>query len=95
MTEKEILGEDGNIFWTDLSKYYPDRDQDTILPLQKKFARTANVKNTLVIELIGTFASLIDPKDYHYNDQSVKEFSYSLNGKICIALLKFWPTGLI
>ena len=30
LTEQEILGEGYNLFWTDLSKYYEDRESEII-----------------------------------------------------------------
>lgn len=57
--------------------------------------RKSNSKNTLVFEIIGIFAELVEPCNYHFNDKSVKELSCKVDGNIVVALLKFWPMGLI
>jgi len=54
LSEQIILGEDYQIFWTDLSRYYPERESK-INQLQVKYARKSKSLNTLVIELVGTF----------------------------------------
>ena len=70
------------IFWTDILKYYPEREND-IKDLQIKYAWKKNSKNTLVIEMVGTFVTLIDPyienTIYHFNDLSIKEIKCTIN----------------
>ena len=70
LSEQIILGEDYQIYWTDLSKYYPERDSE-INQLQVNLARKSKSTNTIVIEPVGTFLQLIDPhtdENFHFND---------------------------
>jgi hypothetical protein len=63
LTQPEIIGQGMQVIWTDLSQYYPEREDDPQLQLlKKKYARKSRCKNTLVIEPIGTFFELIDPQ---------------------------------
>lgn len=57
--------------------------------------RKSRSRNTLVIEILGIFAELVDPQAYHYNDRTVKELSCEVDGNTVVALLKFWPMGLV
>ena len=84
------------IFWTDLSKYYPDR-QEAIYDLQEKYARKCKIRNTLVIEMVGTFLHLIDPSDpeLRFNDPSVKQVKCIIEDQVFVAIVKLWPMGLI
>lgn len=96
LNEKSILGEEIYVFWTDLCKYYPEREE-IISNQQKQLARQTKCPNSLVIELIGTFLQLIDPEspDLTINDQSIKQLKCEINGQVCIVLIKFWPMGLL
>jgi len=60
LTEANILGEGVSVFWTDLTRHFPDREDD-IFDVQSQLVRTSKYKSTLVIEPIGTFFQLIDP----------------------------------